>query len=91
LIRIKAAPVGEAQLQIMDQDLNPPVVAPIEGARPETPHPLRRFWRGLGEVALFFGEGALAVADFLFGRRTARPRRRKVHPVEKAASFPIND
>ncbi|HZZ32459.1 MAG TPA: hypothetical protein VFE10_10750 [Phenylobacterium sp.] len=90
-MRIKAAPVAGAQLPAMDQDLNPPIVAPIEGARPETPHPLLRFWRGLGEVALFFGEGALAVADFLFGRRTPRPRRRKSHPVEKAAPFPIND
>lgn len=90
MIRIKAALASRSQPRVMEdpQELH---VTPIEGARPETPHPVRAIWRGVGEVTLFFGEGLLAVLDFLFGR-PPRPRRPKTpHPVKKAAPFPIND
>jgi hypothetical protein len=90
-MRIKAAAMALAQLRLMDPDPNTPIVATIEGARPEARHPLRRIWRGLGEVALFFAEAAVAVFEVFFRPKPGRSRRRKPRPVEKAAPFPVND
>jgi hypothetical protein len=66
------------------------LVAPIEGARPETPHPLRRLWRGAGELALFGSQALGAVLELLSGRGAWKPRRR-AKAAEKVAPFPIND
>lgn len=77
----------------MEPEPHKPEETPSDGAHVEASHPIRGFWRGLGEVAMFFGEGVLAVLEFLTGRppRPPRPRGRKPHPVEKTAPFPIND
>ena len=91
LIRIKAAFAALAEVAGMDPDLDSAVVGPTEAARSRRSHPLRRIWRGLGNVALFYGECLIALGDLFFRRGPDRPRRRKRHPVEKAAPFPIND
>jgi len=67
---------------------------PIPGADPLTPHPGRRFWRGLGELAAFAGQALLALSELVRRRpddTDPPPRRRRLHPVAKSAPFPIND
>ena len=69
---------------------------PIPGAGPETPHPLRRAWRGLAELAAVSGQALLALSELIRPRRDdtePRPPHRHggLHPVEKGASYPIND
>ena len=72
----------------------------------EGAHPLRRAWRGASELAQATLQALLALSEIFRPRYDAtdpahppanppeqRPRRRRrgLHPVQKAAPFPIND
>ena len=70
---------------------------PASGLSPETEVPLRRWWHGARELATATGQALLALSELVRPRRDdtdppppPRPRHR-LHPVEKAAPFPIND
>lgn len=70
---------------------------PIPGASPETPHPVRKAWRGLVELGAVTGQALLALSEIFRTRRddTDPPepphRSHRPHPVERSAPFPIND
>ncbi|MBS0361235.1 MAG: hypothetical protein JSR98_07635 [Proteobacteria bacterium] len=80
-----------------DPDALRPV--PIPGARPETPHPAARALRGFVELCAIAGQALLALSELVRPRRddtepepkTPQHPRKRPHPVEKAAPFPVND
>lgn len=72
-------------------DLHP---TPIPGARPDTPHPARRMLHGLAELAAVAGQALLALSEIVHRRRDdvdPPEHRKRRHPIDKTASFPIND
>jgi hypothetical protein len=69
-------------------------IAEIPGADPKTRHPVKGFFRGIGNVGLLIFEAAVALLDLfrpLPSEDKPRKARRRPHPIEKSASFPIND
>jgi hypothetical protein len=63
-------------------------------------HPIRNFFRGLGEITEFLRESALALIEVAIGRWPkpfGEPRRRPrapdqgLGPIGKSAPFPVDD
>jgi len=67
--------------------------------RVQRPHPVRNFFQGLGNVAEFLRESALALIEVAVGRwpKPFSERRRPkapdqgLGPIEKIAPFPTDD
>jgi hypothetical protein len=69
-------------------------MAEIRRSTPRLLVRVRNVWRGLGEVAAFFGAGLAAVAELCLGRwpKPSRPRPAQVEtPAERVTPFPVHD